>query len=128
MANEEIAEPTAATCNPVPSDYGLGIFIDNDATVATGDRDLVLAHASLEAKRLELNYCVKQGSERFQQRAIELRAELNRALPKFAAQLNSAIAQGKYNPTQHTASGLDYDMPLTPTQSPEPGQRHRIRR
>ena len=110
--------PQIDETGPVPADFGLGQPITDQAIVATGDRDLVAAHGQLEAKRLELNYCVKRGSEPgldlLQQRATDLRAEINRDLPKFAEQLNHSIAQGKYDPTQRTAPGLDHDMALTP--------------
>ena len=118
--------PQISETEPVPADFGLGQPITDQAIVATGDRDLVAAHGQLEAKRLELNYCIKRGSEPglqpLQQRATDLRAEINRDLPKFAEQLNRSIAQGKYDPAKRTAPGLDRDMPRTPKKQQTPSQ------
>jgi hypothetical protein len=103
---------------PVPADYGLGKPISDQAIVATGDRALVAAHGGLEAKRLELNDCVRRGSEpgfsHLNDRAAVLRGEINRDLPKFAERLNESTAQGKYKATPTTAPGLDRDTTLTP--------------
>jgi hypothetical protein len=110
-------EPKVSETGIVPQDYGLGKIITDDAIVATGDRALVAAHGSLEAKRLELNDCVRNGVEpefsHLNERATVLRAEINRDLPKFSEQLNQSIAQGQYNPKQRSAPGLDRDLPLT---------------
>jgi hypothetical protein len=57
------AEPKVNEAGPIPPDYGLGKNISDDAIVASGDRALMGAHGSLEAKRLELNDCVKRGKE-----------------------------------------------------------------
>jgi hypothetical protein len=110
-------EPKVSDTGIVPQDYGLGEIITDGAIVASGDRALVAAHGSLEAKRLELNDCVRRGVEpgfsHLNERATVLRAEINRDLPKFSEQLNQSIAQGKYNPKQRSAPGLDRDLPLT---------------
>lgn len=103
----------------VPADYGLGKPISDDAIVASGDRPLLAAHGSLERRRLELNDCVRRGSEPgmsyLNERAGVLRSEINRDLPGFAKRLDESIAQGKYNPapSQRTAPCLDNDMALT---------------
>lgn len=112
------AVPTVNDTGPIAADYGLGKPISGEAIVATGDRALVAAHGGLEAKRLELNDCVRRGSEpgfsHLNDRATVLRAEINRDLPKFAERLNESTAQGKYKATPTTAPGLDRDTTLTP--------------
>ncbi|NJM75590.1 MAG: hypothetical protein HC852_07195 [Acaryochloridaceae cyanobacterium RU_4_10] len=112
------AVPKVNDTGPIPPDYGLGKHISDDAIVASGDRTLMGAHGSLEAKRLELNDCVKRGKEpgfsHLNERAAVLRTEINRDLPKFSDRLNQSIAQGKYNSTPKMAPGLDNDVALTP--------------
>ena len=122
--------PQISETGIVPQDYGLGKVITDGAIVATGDRALVSAHGGLEAKRLELNDCVRRGVEPgfsyLNERATVLRTEINRDLPKFSELLNESIAQGKYSPAQRSAPGLDRDMPMTPkkqqTQAPSQAQ------
>ena len=113
--------PRVNETGPVAEDFGLGIPITAAAILATGDRDLLSDHHSLEAKRLELNYCDRRGSEAgmepLQKRAEILRAEINRDLPKFSEQIKTLTAQGKYDPAKRSAPGLDHDMPLTPKQA-----------
>jgi hypothetical protein len=111
------AAPKVNDTGPIPTDYGLGKPISDEAIVATGDRALVAAHGGLEAKRLELNDCVRRGKEpgfsHLNDRATVLRGEINSDLPKFAERLNESMAQGKYKTPPTTAPGLDRDMPLT---------------
>jgi hypothetical protein len=111
------AVPKVNDTGPIPADYGLGKPISDEAIVATGDRALVAAHGGLEAKRLELNDCVRRGKDpgfsHLNDRATVLRGDINRDLPKFAERLNESMVQGKYKATPTTAPGLDRDMPLT---------------
>ena len=120
-------EPQVNESGEIDADYGLGEDITNDAIVATRDRDLILCHSALEAKRLEHNYCVKRGVEPGMQPLVErasiLRTEINRDLPKFAGQLKTSIANGKYDPEKRSAPGLDHDMPLSPRKTATAGLR-----
>lgn len=111
------AVPKVSDTGPIAADYGLGKPISDEAIVATGDRVLVSAHGGLEAKRLELNDCVRRGSEpglsHLNERADVLRGEINHDLPKFSERLNESIAQGKYKTPPTTAPSLDRDILLT---------------